>query len=43
VSIVGVDENLFTRPGPRVSLAAEELNRILDGLILKREAPKAPR
>ena len=30
VSIVGVDENLFTRPGPRVSLAAEELNRILD-------------
>jgi len=40
VSIVGVDENLFTRPGPRVSLAAEELNRILDEFILRREAPK---
>ena len=30
VSIVAVDENLFTRPGPRVAKAAEELNRILD-------------
>jgi iron complex transport system substrate-binding protein len=40
VSIVGVDENLFTRPGPRVSLAAEELNRILDEFILRREGPK---
>ncbi len=30
--VVAVDENLFTRPGPRVARAAEELNRILDGL-----------
>lgn len=30
VSIVPVDENLFTRPGPRVTAAAGELNRILD-------------
>jgi ABC-type hemin transport system substrate-binding protein len=30
VSIVAVDENLFTRPGPRVAKAAAELNRILD-------------
>jgi iron complex transport system substrate-binding protein len=30
VSIVAVDENLFTRPGPRVAEAAAELNRILD-------------
>ncbi len=30
VTIVGVDENLFTRPGPRVAIAAAELNRILD-------------
>ena len=28
---VAVDENLFTRPGPRVAIAAQELNRILDG------------
>jgi len=28
--VVPVDENLFTRPGPRVAQAAEELNRILD-------------
>ncbi len=28
--VVAVDENLFTRPGPRVARAAEELNRILD-------------
>jgi iron complex transport system substrate-binding protein len=27
---VPVDENLFTRPGPRVAAAAAELNRILD-------------
>ena len=27
---VGVDENTFTRPGPRVSAAAEALNRIED-------------
>jgi iron complex transport system substrate-binding protein len=32
VSIVAVDENLFTRPGPRVAEAAAELNRILDRL-----------
>ena len=30
VPAVAVDENLFTRPGPRVSSAAETLNRILD-------------
>jgi iron complex transport system substrate-binding protein len=30
VTVVAVDENLFTRPGPRVALAAQELNRILD-------------
>lgn len=30
VSVIAVDENLFTRPGPRVALAAQELNRILD-------------
>ena len=30
VTVVPVDENLFTRPGPRVALAAQELNRILD-------------
>ncbi|HEX9163932.1 MAG TPA: helical backbone metal receptor [Thermoanaerobaculia bacterium] len=30
VSVVAVDENLFTRPGPRVAEAAQELNRILD-------------
>ena len=28
--IVAVDENLFTRPGPRVGEAAAELNRIID-------------
>jgi ABC-type hemin transport system substrate-binding protein len=27
---IGVDENRFTRPGPRVPLAAAELNAILD-------------
>lgn len=31
VSIAGVDDNLFTRPGPRVARAAAELNRIFDG------------
>lgn len=31
VAIFGVDDNLFTRPGPRVAEAAAELNRILDG------------
>lgn len=30
VTVVEVDENLFTRPGPRVAAAAQELNRILD-------------
>jgi len=30
VEAVGVDENVFTRPGPRIVLAAAELNRILD-------------
>ena len=30
VTVVAVDENLFTRPGPRVAQAAQELNRILD-------------
>jgi ABC-type hemin transport system substrate-binding protein len=30
VEAVAVDENVFTRPGPRVTLAAAELNRILD-------------
>ncbi len=30
VEAVGVDENVFIRPGPRVVLAAAELNRILD-------------
>jgi len=30
VSIVGVDDNLFARPGPRVAEAAAALNRILD-------------
>ena len=30
VTVVPVDENLFTRPGPRVAVAAQELNRILD-------------
>jgi iron complex transport system substrate-binding protein len=30
VVAVAVDENVFTRPGPRVTLAAAELNRILD-------------
>lgn len=28
--VVAVDENLFTRPGPRVAQAAAELNRIMD-------------
>jgi len=30
VEAVAVDENVFTRPGPRVTLAAAELNQILD-------------
>jgi len=30
VEAVAVDENLFTRPGPRIPRAAAELNRILD-------------
>jgi ABC-type hemin transport system substrate-binding protein len=30
VETVAVDENVFTRPGPRVVAAAAELNRILD-------------
>jgi iron complex transport system substrate-binding protein len=30
VEAVAIDENVFTRPGPRVVLAAAELNRILD-------------
>ena len=30
VEAVAVDENTFTRPGPRVVRAAEDLNRILD-------------
>jgi iron complex transport system substrate-binding protein len=30
VDAVAVDENLFTRPGPRVPMAAAALNRILD-------------
>jgi ABC-type hemin transport system substrate-binding protein len=30
VEAVGVDENVFTRPGPRVVIAAAELNRVLD-------------
>jgi len=30
VEAVAVDENVFTRPGPRVVAAAAELNRILD-------------
>jgi len=30
VEAVAIDENLFTRPGPRMPLAAAELNRILD-------------
>lgn len=30
VKLVFVDENVFTRPGPRVGEAAAELNRILD-------------
>ena len=30
VTAVGVDENLFTRPGPRVGEAALALNKILD-------------
>jgi iron complex transport system substrate-binding protein len=29
-TIIGVDDNLFTRPGPRVAEAAAELNRIFD-------------
>jgi iron complex transport system substrate-binding protein len=32
VRAVPVDENLFTRPGPRVGEAAAELNRIFDGV-----------
>lgn len=32
---VPVDENLFTRPGPRVALAAAELNRIFDSSPLR--------
>jgi iron complex transport system substrate-binding protein len=30
VEAVAVDENIFTRPGPRLVLAAADLNRILD-------------
>jgi iron complex transport system substrate-binding protein len=30
LEVVFVDENVFTRPGPRVGQAAKELNRILD-------------
>lgn len=30
IALIAVDENLFTRPGPRVVAAAMELNRILD-------------
>jgi len=30
VRAVAVDEDVFTRPGPRVVRAAEELNGILD-------------
>ena len=30
--VLAVDENRFTRPGPRVAEAAAELNAILDGL-----------
>ena len=32
VKAVAVDENLFTRPGPRVGRAAAEMNRIFDEL-----------
>jgi iron complex transport system substrate-binding protein len=31
IRVVWVDENVFTRPGPRVALAAKRLNAILDG------------
>lgn len=31
-AVFGVDDNLFTRPGPRVAAAAAELNRIFDSL-----------
>jgi ABC-type hemin transport system substrate-binding protein len=37
--VVPIDENVFTRPGPRVSQAAAALNAILDG----RPSPGAPR
>jgi len=30
LEVVFVDENVFTRPGPRVALAAKQLNRVLD-------------
>jgi ABC-type hemin transport system substrate-binding protein len=30
IEAVAVDENVFTRPGPRVPIAAAALNRILD-------------
>jgi len=35
VEAVAVDENLFTRPGPRVGKAAEMLNAILDARVKK--------
>jgi iron complex transport system substrate-binding protein len=43
VAIVAVDENLFTRPGPRVAIAAAELNRILDQTKAGAEAVKERR
>jgi iron complex transport system substrate-binding protein len=40
--IAGVDENRFTRPGPRVAEAASELNRILDAWERSKAASEKP-
>jgi len=43
IRVVYVDENVFTRPGPRVGLAAKRLNAILDGWERSASSRRPPR
>lgn len=43
IVVVYVDENVFTRPGPRVALAAKRLNAILDGWERSASSRRPPR
>ena len=43
VTVAFVDENVFTRPGPRVAEAARRLNAILDGWQGRASSPPSPR